>query len=76
MKPLELFTIGGELQKAGYRWETWSGSFYTSDAKGWWFIPGAIGPTGMRRGDPQPYDLATITTYELYVKEEVNGQTN
>ena len=76
MKDIELFMIGGELQKRGYHWETWSGSFYTGDAKGWWFIPGGDGVTGMRRGDPQFYVQATITTYELYVKEEVDAQAN
>ena len=69
MKPLELFMIAGDLQRAGWKWETWSGSFQEGNAKGWWFIPGAEGVKGMRRGDPKFYDQATIVTHQLYYQE-------
>jgi len=76
MKMLELYMIGRELELTGWVWETWSGSFYTDDAKGWWFLPDAKDVRAMRRGDPKPYVLATITTYELYVKEKSNAPAN
>ena len=67
MTALELYVIGRKLQLAGWKWETWSGSFSDKEGpKGWWFIPGAEGVRGMRRGDPKPYDLATVTTHKLY----------
>lgn len=69
MTNLELFTVGRRLEQAGWKWETWSGSFTTSDAKGWWFLSGAEGAQGMRRGDPKLYDLATVSTYKLYVEK-------
>ena len=68
MTDIELYAIGRALVQAGWTWETWSGSFTTGDAKGWWFKSNAaVGDVrGVRRGDPKPYDMATITTRELY----------
>jgi len=66
--PLELYVIGRNLELSGWTWETWSGSFEDGSAKGWWFQPGASGAKAVRRGDPKPYDLATISTWKLYVE--------
>ena len=70
MTPLKLFVLGRELELQGWVWETWSGSFADQTAKGWWFKRGEDGVMGMRRGDPKPYDQATISTHNLY-KEAV-----
>jgi len=66
MEALKFFRIGRKLEKEGWQWETWSGSFAEGTAKGWWFKPGVDGVAGMRRGDPKPFVEATLTTHELY----------
>lgn len=72
MTLMQVYMAGHELEHSGWRWETWSGDFEHSTAKGWWILRNAsVGDVrGMRRGDPRPYDYATVTTHELYYQQE------